>query len=737
MIISAVLLLTILYNLVLIGIILRQTRPRQSGRSYIWFLASISAWILGEAIIDYPGVNLTTVLWAAKGMHIAAGVVAISWAWFCSELTGGTRRIRLLIIALALLGTPWLFLAWGDQLIAGATAQPWGDHLVVGSLASVYTLWLLSGALLGFVLLVRAVRRVRGHLRMQIRYIMWGAAAIWVFAVTTCLVIPLLTNDMGYSKLGPLSSLVTTSATTYAIVRYRLMDIRIVLRTSLTYLLTALLLGSVILALFAMAGSFATDSPAGANRSPLLALLLLVVMIAQPVWSTVRATIDRMIFPAELNFERIIDRAGSIFVSSLESDRIIAALEDAVSQALHPVGMVIYLFPSAGSVNEKRFFHGEPLFQPEQWPHLSALTAYVLTHDDVLLSDEMIRRSVEDAVLGSHLLAHGIAATCPMIAHGHLCGLLLLGEKQSGDIYTEKDLLLLHSLCKHAALAFENAGLYEATREMNQALEQRVLERTEELNIANAQLHSANATLVEMDRSKDRFLAYLSHELLTPLTSILGWTEVALDSQQQSIMLKSLEVIRRSALRQKAMVSELLEISRIVHHKLVLDDLRALDFRELLSHACDSFQHPFAQKQLHVTVHMPDTPCTVMADERRLQQVIDNLLSNALKFTLAGDSIFITLTRDASSLELEVRDTGRGVPQNMLPYIFQPFIQSERDERFGGLGLGLALVRGIIELHGGQVRADSSGIGGGLTATITLPLHTAHYCYPEAHSASA
>ncbi|HEX2948405.1 MAG TPA: ATP-binding protein [Armatimonadota bacterium] len=715
MVISAVLFLTILYNLVLIGIILRNTHPQQPGRNFIWFLATISAWILGEAIIDFPWVSLKTVLWTAKAMHIAAGAGAISWACFCYGLTGGTRRIRTVIWVLVSLGVPWLFLVWGDLLITGATTRPWGDNLIVGPFTPIYALWLVSACLLGFSLLVQAWRRVHGHVRMQIRYIMWGSAAIWGFAIITCLVVPLLDSNMGYSKLGPLSSLVTTSSTTYAIVRYRLMDIRIVLRTSLTYILTAVLLGCVALIIFAMTGLFAQAAPSVTSRLAHLALFLLAVMTVLPLWNIIRGFVDRLIFPSELNYDRIINKASSAFVSCLDTERIIATLEQACHSTINQVGMAVYLNTSTDSTQEKSFLFGNPFTSIDEILNLPMLKAYMLEHDEVLISEEMMRQPAGDRKMGSYLSAIGIAAICPMIAHGHLCGLLLLGEKSSGDIYTERDILLLHSLAKHAALAIENASLFEVTQENNLVLERRVMERTEELSIANARL-------IELDQSKDRFLAYLSHEMLTPLTCILGWSDLALANPNDKMMLQALDVIRRNAHRQESIVDELLEVSRIVHHKLTLE-IQEIDLREIILHAYDTIRQRLTEREITITHQIPDEPCLLMGDGLRLQQVVDNILNNALKFTDPGGKIFLTLTKHNDGVELRIHDTGRGVAAELLPNIFQPFIQSERDERFGGLGLGLALVKGIIELHGGQVRAEST-VGQGFTAIINLPLQT-------------
>jgi len=229
------------------------------------------------------------------------------------------------------------------------------------------------------------------------------------------------------------------------------------------------------------------------------------------------------------------------------------------------------------------------------------------------------------------------------------------------------------------------------------------------------------SALKAADHAKDEFLAVLSHELLTPITSIIGWTQWALKGGQPALAEEALAVIARNACRQKRLVDDLLDVSRILHGRIALNPEPA-QLGHLLRQEVDSLR-PLAQEHqltLDLDECAPDLP--VVADPARLRQVIANLLGNAIKYTPAGGRITASARRVGANAVLAVADTGRGIPGEELSHVFDPFRQVQRDEAVGGLGLGLALVRGLVELQGGRVEAASPGLGQGSTFTVTFPL---------------
>jgi PAS domain S-box-containing protein len=234
---------------------------------------------------------------------------------------------------------------------------------------------------------------------------------------------------------------------------------------------------------------------------------------------------------------------------------------------------------------------------------------------------------------------------------------------------------------------------------------------------------AARADAETASRAKDEFLATLSHELRTPLTAIVGWVRllrtVALDPPTTA---RALETIERNAKLQAQLVDDLLDISRIITGQLHLD-VRPVNLVSVVQEVAESLRPAIDAKGLGLSTSLDPEAAIAWGDTARLQQAVWNLVSNAVKFTPEGGEVTVSLTRDPAGVTLQVRDTGIGIAREFLPHVFERFSQADptRTRQHGGLGLGLAIVRHLVELHGGTVRADSPGVGGGATFTIVLP----------------
>jgi signal transduction histidine kinase/ActR/RegA family two-component response regulator len=225
-------------------------------------------------------------------------------------------------------------------------------------------------------------------------------------------------------------------------------------------------------------------------------------------------------------------------------------------------------------------------------------------------------------------------------------------------------------------------------------------------------------------RAKDEFLSTLSHEIRTPLNAVLGWARIlsAREEIDRNLLDRALKVIERNATAQARMIDDMLDMARIAAGKLRLE-MRPVDVVKVVLAAVDVVMPTAHAKHVGVRTNLdPRTP-NVMGDQDRLQQVIWNLLSNALKFTDAGDSIDVRLTLNGRFARIVVSDSGHGISPEFLPHVFERFRQADASSsrRHGGLGVGLALVHDLIVLHGGSVQAHSEGEGKGATFTIDLP----------------
>ena len=268
----------------------------------------------------------------------------------------------------------------------------------------------------------------------------------------------------------------------------------------------------------------------------------------------------------------------------------------------------------------------------------------------------------------------------------------------------------------HAALALSN-----------QDLESRVTARTAELQQVLERERVLRTEAEGLSRLKDEFLATMSHELRTPLNAIFGWVTLLrtrrLDEATQQ---RAIETIERNARAQKRLIEDLLDVSRIVTGKVSLE-LVSVDPLKVIEAALESMEGSAQAKGLMILPALDTAAGAVRGDFARLQQVMCSLLSNAIKFTPSGGRIEITLARRERAVEISVTDSGQGIKPEFLPHVFDRFRQEDGSisRRHGGLGLGLAIVRQLIELHAGTVEAHSAGEGAGARFRINLPAHEA------------
>ncbi|MEW6496871.1 MAG: ATP-binding protein, partial [Cyanobacteriota bacterium] len=293
---------------------------------------------------------------------------------------------------------------------------------------------------------------------------------------------------------------------------------------------------------------------------------------------------------------------------------------------------------------------------------------------------------------------YGAWLSLPLMVEGRAVGGMSLSFNEA-HLLSEDDRAFILALAQQCAQAIERTQLYEAER------------------LARTAAEAAN-------RTKDEFLATLSHELRTPLNAMLGWTKLLRTRKfDESTAARALETIDRNTKSLATLIEDVLDVSRIIRGKLHLH-IRPIELSPVIEAAIDAVSSAADAKAIQIQLMLDPSAGIVSGDPDRLQQVVWNLLSNAIKFTPKGGRVEVELSRIGTYIQIRVTDTGKGISPEFLPFVFDRFRQADSSitRSYGGLGLGLAIVRHLVEMHGGTVRAESPGEGQGATFIVQLPV---------------
>jgi PAS domain S-box-containing protein len=426
----------------------------------------------------------------------------------------------------------------------------------------------------------------------------------------------------------------------------------------------------------------------------------------------VRDITERKQYEETLRLEResveTLHRITSSFAAKLDLQALAQDVVDAATDCTSAeAGAFFYSGPiedGAGeSIHAVSGAAGEDV-EPSELPHATALLGPVLNGRAVVRIDDVTTdpRYPGDEALFGHTAGReamrSLLAVPVITGSGTMLGTILLGHSQPGR-FTERNESVVLAVAAQAAVSLDKAALYRAAQEARQAAE-----------LAN--------------RTKDEFLATLSHELRTPLTAILGWCQLLTRGKRtEAEIARGLERIESSAQAQTRLISDLLDVSRIVSGKLRLE-VQPLDLEPVIEAAIEGIRPAAEAKNIRVRSSVDPAAVVVAGDSNRLQQVFWNLLSNAVKFTPKNGSIEVVLEHRGSQAVVRVTDDGCGIRPQDLACIFDRFrqVDSSTTRRSGGLGLGLAIVRHLVELHGGTVRAESEGENRGSSFYVTLPV---------------
>lgn len=408
-------------------------------------------------------------------------------------------------------------------------------------------------------------------------------------------------------------------------------------------------------------------------------------------------------------YERLVDRVAGL-AQTLGTSRDLLAIFDGLREftllSVPCNGFFVSLYDPIRDVRTACYgwADGQPIDVSELPPmpvtSSGPNSRAVRTNQVIITNDYMTQAVGRPALLvgPDNGLRPQSSLSAPMSVMGRILGTIEV-QTYEKSAYRPEHVTAMRMAANLTAVAIENVGLL-------------------------ARESTARANAEESNRLKDEFLATVSHELRTPLTAILGWSRMLEGEPLGSEMAgRAIETIKRNAKAQAQIIDDILDVSRIITGNLYLD-LHPIELESVLEASVNVVRPTADAKRIEIELSLDQEPIAVSGDANRLQQVFWNLLSNAVKFTPAGGKVTVKLRRDDSQVMVEVTDTGSGISPAFLPYVFDRFRQADSTStrRHGGLGLGLAIARHLIEIHGGTIEVRSGGEGAGATFTVKLPV---------------
>jgi PAS domain S-box-containing protein len=462
--------------------------------------------------------------------------------------------------------------------------------------------------------------------------------------------------------------------------------------------------------------------------------------IAHDITERRRADAATAALADEANALEILNQVGRSVASEFDLDTIVQRVTDAATE-LSRAAFGAFFYNVHGTDGQPSYWlyaiSGVPRANFDKFPMPRTTDIFLPTFkgegivrsEDIRSDPRYGRNHPHFGMPEGHLSVVSYLAVPVVSKSGEVIGGIFLGHPEKG-VFTERAERRVSGVASQAAVAIDNSRLIQALQERETRLSQLLSER-------DGILESERAARTEAERLshlKDEFLATLSHELRTPLNAIQGWTHLLMRGAKLDEQVQAFQVIERNARAQGRIISDLLDMSRIISGKIVLE-VQAIQLQDVIQSALDTVRQAAEAKNIRVNTLIDSTIGAVRGDANRLQQALWNLLTNAVKFTPAGGRIHVVLERVNSHVEISVEDTGIGLQPDVLPFIFDRFRQADASttRKFGGLGLGLSIVKSLVELHGGTVRVKSRGLNQGSTFVLVLPVSLVHAAIEPAH----
>ena len=590
---------------------------------------------------------------------------------------------------------------------AGPGLIPFGIYVLISTIGGVYILY-------------KRLRWAIGVEREQLKMIAFGILIMYGLLIVTIFLPVAIFQNTSFVPFSPLYTLLFLILTSYAILKHRFLDIRVVVVRAVVYILLVVIVAIIYTGVLLGVSLFISGSRVDFQSVVIpMVITITVVLSFQQIKHVIETLTSNIFYKNRYDVQDVLWKLSRTMASTLALRELShGVLQELLSSVKISYGSIVLVrnqaviwVDSAGSIHNKNF-NGRDIFTiiHESYKPKSR-------DEQIVIFEELSERKKD---LKNIMREHNITVVLPLIVRKQLIGGLILGEKHSGEIYSSDDIDLLKIVAPEVAIAVRNALSFEEIKHFNITLE-------EEVRHATARLKKANIRLKELDSLKDEFVSIASHELRTPMTAIKSYLWMALNQSDQKIkepLKKYLDISYNSTERLIRLINDMLTVSRIERNKIEINK-ESVDITEIVQLVFDELKISADEKHITFTFTKEEKKkYMAKGDREKLREVFQNLIGNALKFTPEKGSITVHIGNSGKMVILSITDTGSGIRKEEQQKLFKKFSKIEysysKHSSQPGTGLGLYISKQIISLHNGTIEVQSD-VDKGSIFTVLLP----------------
>lgn len=694
------------FTSLLLGYVVFLRNPKQkSSQAFFALSFSIAAWSVTNFLTDVERLGIATndvtnrlayffaFLAVYFGLRFAMHFIQPTYVGYGRKIDQFTQFVCAIVAVLSL--TSW---------VAGEVQHKNGElSFTLGPLIGVYVAVFLYILILIFLYFKKIMDMKRGHVRQQALYILLGFLVTALLGLITNVIIPILTKNWSTTVVGPIFTVLLVSVISYAIVKHKLFDIRLVVVRSLTYALSI----AFIVALYALVsfGLLSTlfDFQISIKEELILsAFSAVTALLFQPLKHFFDINTSKLFYRDAYDPEIFYDQLNKVVVSNIELDNLLSEVSLVISNNLKTAYCVIGVKDNTESEfrvvgTQKKSYRAKDIEFVRS--RTIAFNQQIIVTDNLDDDQSELREvlTVNDISVLARL-------TSEYSSNIEGMGYIVLGPKKSGNPFTDQDMRILESVANELIIALQNALRFEEIERFNETLQRQVEDATRKLKASNLKLKKLNDT-------KDDFISMTSHQLRTPLTTIKGYVSLVMDEDAGPVndaQRKLLTQAFGSAQRLVYMVADLLNVSRLKTGKFVIERTPT-DLSTIIDDELGQLKAEASLRNLKLEYKMPKKFPILPLDETKTRQVIMNFLDNAIYYTPSGGKIRAELVEKDDSVEFLVIDNGIGVPKEERHHLFSKFYRAKNAQRArpDGTGLGLYMAQKVVVAQGGYIIFNS------------------------------